>query len=192
MEAPSSPLVGVAQFSEAAKSVMFSAFNLHLLGINARVMATKLGTEGRAFGVLSAEWVTLGQLFDTSMRSLQALTETIVRDISRSMIGRKRRALLGECQADLKQFASLVQGSADQREQANVASTRQSLRKVIDEALRGCMLGRVIASSAKIEAAWNPSSRQMLEALASEFEGHLATILLPLRTLDTLERRGLS
>lgn len=191
MEAPNSPLVGVAQFSEAAKSVMFSAFNLHLLGINARVMATKLGTEGKAFGVLSAEWVTLGQLFDASMRSLQALTENIVRDISRSMIGRKRRALLDECHADLKQFARTFD-SAIQREQATVISTRQSLRKVIDEALRGCMLGRVIASSAKIEAAWNPSSRHLLEALAAEFEAHLATILPPLRTLDLLERRGLS
>jgi hypothetical protein len=191
MGAPTSQLIGAALFSEASKSVVFSAFNLHLLGINARIMAAKLGTQGQAFGVLSAEWVKLGHLFETSMRELEALNERIVRTISHSMIGRKRRALLGECQADLERFGSLRLSTTKHPEPADLA-TRQALRKVIDEALRGCTLGRVITSAAKIEAAWHPTSRQLLDALASDFESQLTAILPPLRALDALEREGLS
>jgi hypothetical protein len=187
-----SQLTDMAEFSEAAKSVVFSAFNLHLLGLNARVLATKLGDQGRAFAVLSAEWVVLGRQFEASMKSVETLTEHIVRGISRAMIRRYRAELLSHCEADFKGHGGSFKQHHDQREQNDFFVIRQQLRTVVDEALRGCLFGRVIARSAKIEAGWNPESQQILSTLATDFEGQLASILPSLRTLDLIERRGLS
>jgi hypothetical protein len=188
---PHSPLENLAELSEAAKSVAFAAFNLHLLGLNARVLATKLGDKGRAFSVLSNEWVVLGTLFETSMHRLQTLTETMLQGLSQSMLRRNRARLLRECAADFEKLAIRVDdGARDTRHQVQAA--RVELQSVVDEAVRGCLLGRVIARSAKIEAGWSDDSREVLTALANDFEQQLASILPSLRTLDVLQKEGLA
>jgi hypothetical protein len=186
-----SPLENLAELSEAAKSVAFAAFNLHLLGLNARVLATKLGDKGRAFSVLSNEWVMLGTLFETSMQRLQTLTETLLQGLSQSMVRRKRARLLRECAAEFEKLDLRIDdGELTARTQ--VHGVRAELQSVVDEAMRGCLLGRVIARSAKIEAGWSDDSREVLTALANDFEQQLASILPSLRTLDVLQREGLA
>ncbi len=186
-----SPLENLAELSEAAKSVAFAAFNLHLLGLNARVLATKLGDKGRAFSVLSNEWVVLGTLFETSMHRLQTLTEKLLQGLSHSMVRRKRARLLRECAADFTRLG--IQLDEEPPTSATqVRTARVELQSVVDEAMRGCLLGRVIARSAKIEAGWSDDSREVLTALANDFEQQLASILPSLRTLDVLQREGLT
>jgi hypothetical protein len=187
---PHSTLEGLAELSESAKSVSFAAFHLHLLGLNARVLATKLGEKGRAFSVLSNEWVVLGSLFESSMHRLQDLTETLLRGLTRSMIRGKRARLLRECEADFKKLS--IQIDHDETGAAGeLLKVRSELQSLVDEAVRGCLLGRVIARSAKIEAGWSTDSRDVLTALANDFEAQLASILPSLRTLDSLQREGL-
>jgi hypothetical protein len=184
----SSPLVSVSGVTEASKSVLVSAFRLHLLGLNARVMATRLGAEARGFGVLSAEWVALGRRLDQQMRALEGLSEQVVQAISRDQLRKQRWRLLSACEA-----GALVSLSGAVREQADdLTVARTALRLAVSEALRACTFGLVIARSAKIEAAWSSGARDALGALATEFESQLGEILPPLRTLVALERRALS
>ncbi len=191
MSTPShrSSITALAELSEAAKTVMYAAFHLHLLGLNARVLATRLGDEGRAFSVLSAEWVVLSKRFDASMRQLERLTETLLRGVSRTAIERKRAGLLAQCEGPFKAHGGSF---APARAHVELAAAKLELHAVVDDALRGCLLGRVIARSAKIEAGWSSTSRETLSSLAGEFEEQLASILPSLRSLEVLQRQGLT
>jgi methyl-accepting chemotaxis protein len=183
-----SSILALAELSEAAKTVMFAAVQLHLLGLNARVLATRMGDEGRAFSVLSAEWVLLSKRFGTAMHQLERLTETLLRGISRTSINRNRARLLVQCEGPLKAYGA----SFGTRAQPELAEAKLELNAVVDEALRGVLLGQVIARSAKIEAGWSATSRETLANMAEEFEHQLADILPPLRSLRALQRQGLT
>jgi hypothetical protein len=174
--------------TEAAKSVLVSAFELHLLGLNARVMATRLGANALGFGVLSGEWVALGRQLDQQMHALEAVSEQVVRAVSQEQLRRNRWRLLSACEAaDCIGPLRAVRFEAEALREA-----RLGLRMAIAEAQRACTLGLVIARTAKIEAAWSSVARESLGALALDFEQQLGSILPSMRKLAHLERRAFS
>lgn len=182
-----SPLVALTEMAEATKAVLFSAFQLRLLGLNARVLATRLGDQARGFGVLSGEWVALGRSLDELMRALDRVNETVIGAVGREQLRRRRWRLLTSCEA-VDALPPLSQVRAPSGE---VRDARLALRLAVSEALRACTLGLVIARTAKIEAAWSVTARESLGALALDFEGQLGSILPELRKLVNLERRAL-
>jgi len=116
----------------------------------------------------------------------------MVKGISATMVRSIRSRKIEECQAAMQGQQAHFLRSKVRQEVVDLLEVRRALRAVVEEALRACLFGRVIARSAKIEAGWNPESQVLLSTLASEFEAELGSILPSLRTLDTLERRGLS
>jgi hypothetical protein len=181
----SSPLVSVSEMSEAAKAVQVSAFHLHLLGLNARVMATRLGAQAQGFGVLSGEWVALGRRLDEQMRALERVSEQVIHAVSRETLRRQRWRLMQAADAVVPVLSTMRDEHEDVRE------ARLALRMAVAEALRACTLGLVIARTAKIEAAWSAAARESLGGLAHDFENQLGSILPSLRKLVAIERRAL-
>jgi hypothetical protein len=183
-----SRLGSLAELCKSSEAVLGCAFQLHILGLNARVMAARLGQEARGFATLSTEWVALGRLLDQQMHHLEAVAERLARLIGAQAAARRRRDLLARCEPD-DRVPALSRELVDHRQ---LRTERQALRLLVSDAQRACTFGLVIARSAKIEAAWSQDSRQALHNLAVEFEGHLSTILPVLRRLAVLERKELA
>jgi hypothetical protein len=187
-QAKATPLASAARLGQASQTVLGAAFQLHLLGLNARVMAARLGDQARGFATLSSEWVTLGKGLDAQSRALDQVSERLVRAISGRSMRRNRRTLLEACAPD----ARLAPWPPGERDLEGLQAVRKALRQLVAEAVRSCTFGLVIARSAKIEAAWSADARAALAALAVDFEAQLAIILPALRGVAALERRELS
>jgi hypothetical protein len=180
-------LHSLSELCRASENVLGCAFQLHILGLNARVMAARLGVEARGFATLSTEWVALGRKLDEQMHQLEAVSERLVRIIGGQSVLRRRQQLLAACDPDERVPAL----RRDLQQAKGLRAERLALRQLVSDAQRACTFGLVIARSAKIEAAWSHAARQALSNLALEFEVQLSTILPSLRRLSALERKEL-
>ncbi len=187
LHARPSRLLALAELCQASQSVLACAFQLHILGLNARVLAARLGEEARGFATLSSEWVGLGRQLDEQMHHLEQASEHLVRTIGQQALARRRQQLLGACEPDER----VPVLGRELGEPPALRAQKLALRRLVAEALRSCTYGVVIARSAKIEAAWSSAARQALSNLAVEFEEQLGAILPALRRLSTLESKEL-
>jgi len=183
-----SRLFALSELCQASQAVLACAFQLHILGLNARVMAARLGDEALGFATLSTEWVGLGRQLDDQMHQLEKVSERLVRTIGQQTLQQRRQRLLEACEPDDRVPVLRRQLAVP----AELRADKQDLRLLVAEALRSCTFGIVIARSAKIEAAWSHGARQALSNLAVEFEVQLSTILPALRRLAALESKELS
>jgi hypothetical protein len=188
LKARPSRLFALSELCQASQAVLACAFQLHILGLNARVLAARLGDEARGFATLSGEWVSLGRQLDEQMHHLEQVSEKLVRIVGQQTLLRRRQHLLDACEADERVPVLRRQLGVPRA----LGTERLALRQLVAEALRSCTFGIVIARSAKIEAAWSSGARAALSNLAVEFEVQLSTILPALRRLAVLESKELS
>ncbi len=190
-----SELQAVVSVNETVKNVLFSAFQLNLLGFNARVLANRLGTQALGFGVLSREWVTLGEQLRVRMTELGGVSHKLVSTFSEQRVFERRHRLLQEARARSSQRSEFWRACTPRLEQqssqrqASVSKAHAKMAELVREAGRSCMYGVVIARSARIEAAWAGTGTRLLTQLAQEFEERLAEVMPVLTQLRKLSQR---
>jgi hypothetical protein len=192
-----SQLLSVVQLNESARSVVDSAFQLHLLGLNARVLATQLGARARGFGVLSAEWVIISATLSELMARLEEVSGQLLAVQSREVMRERRQYLLdraigaaAQVRPDVRNYRhDFVLARKGKRQEFD--GVRGKLRDLVAEATRAGMSGLVIARSAKIEAVSAGASAPTLTQLATDFETNLGEVMPSLLKLKKLEERGL-
>jgi hypothetical protein len=178
-------LKAVVDFSEHTKEVVWLAFNIRLLGLNARVLATRIGERAQGFGVLSGEWTSLGDQLRTQMEQLNRGRDALVRTASRRLIDGHRAQLVDRALALSGERGRAVATDRRGRPVA-VSDLRHELEAVLAAAGSLCTFGLVISRSAKIEAAWAKDSAALLNDLAVDFERSIESVLPALKRLNKL------
>lgn len=185
------PLHRSVAINEDIKTIVVIAFRINVMAINAILIARRAGASCRGFGVVSGELRNLSQQLREAMFDLRQMTYELV-GIATTMA--KSQRSINALEAALKQVqgtssaAAIMAGLTRQRQQAAghahmQKQIRSQLLQRLDDAAQLGEMGTVLASVAKIEAAYGGGFSESLTHVSQEFSVTIGEILSCLATL---------
>lgn len=185
------PLHRSVAINEDIKTIVVIAFRINVMAINAILIARRAGASCRGFGVVSGELRNLSQQLREAMFDLRQMTYELV-GIATTMA--KSQRSINALEAVLKQVqgtssaAAIMAGLTRQRQQAaghahTQKQVRSQLLQRLDDAAQLGEMGTVLASVAKIEAAYGGGFSESLTHVSQEFSVTIGEILSCLATL---------
>lgn len=177
----------IVRINEEIKRVVWVAFKVNIMALNAIFLAKRAGSAALGFGVLSHELRMFSRDLRERMQGLSGLIHACAVEVSR-MLQTRHRARLMEAAAALAPQASLQAVLARRQEQCaqhgdRLGSLRRQLKLSLEDAFRMAELGGVLAKSAKIEAAYGQSFAPALSQVSGEFDGVVEEIRVSLEAL---------
>lgn len=179
------PLSVIVKQHQSIKRVVLLAHQVNLLALNALILVKQSNGRAAGFGVVSTELLSFSSELSKQMAILEGLALTSVRSVSEDTKQGRSRALLARAQKSGAPLDAIIE--AVQRRQRNIRSNVQTvfiqIRSAIEDAELLCRTAQIIASTAKIQAAWSLGQVEQLMALALSFEDYANRSLFELNQL---------
>lgn len=181
-------LLRIVRINEEIKRVVAVAFKINIMALNAIFLAKRAGTSALGFGVLSNELRAFSRDLRENMLVLSRLIHEAVGEVSVVLQKSRQDELFRRAADAVPEHAGLAavrdrrERQLAQRQQA-IARLRRQLQVAFEDASRLAELGRVLAKSAKIEAAYGASFASSLSQVSGEFDGIVEEICTSLDKL---------
>lgn len=181
-------IVGV---SEEIKQVVARALQIDHLAINAIVLAKQAGQAARGFGQVSLELSAFSHTLKTCMETLARRTDGLVDAVTSRLKRGRLQAILNLAATEPQAGANLlsaVRRAEEQREHWSrcLEQSRRDLAGELEQANQLAELGKVLARSARIEAAYGGAFGAPLALLSNDFANVIDRIAGSLAVLRTL------
>lgn len=181
----------IVRINEEIKRVVWVAFKINIMALNAIFLAKRAGSAALGFGVLSHELRMFSRELRERMQGLAGLIHSCAVEVSRNLQARQRTRLLREAAAQAPQAALDAVLACRERDgeqyRERLRRLRRELGLALDDAFRMAELGGVLAKSAKIEAAYGQSFAAALSQVSGEFDGVVEEIR---SSLEALRKSG--
>jgi len=181
-------LLGIVRMSEEIKQVVKVAFRINIMALNAIFLAKRAGTSALGFAVLSNELRVFSQDLHGQMQVLSDLVGGLVKVVSELLQDLRYARLLGAAARMAASPGMAAESLARRREitrrdAQHFADLRRRLGTALDDAFRLAEMGRILASSAKIEAAYGQDFAPSLAQVSGDFHQVVEEILVSLENL---------